>query len=84
MPARLVFNSDGFRELLNSDDVQQLVLSHAQTIADRANESLSGDSEGFRAHAVKAGTRWIAFAGTTDEETIEAEAENKVLSQAVY
>lgn len=79
--ARIVFNSDGFKQLLNSPEVEVLVLSEAQKIADAASEGLEG--EGFRAHSKKAGTRYIAFAGTTDEESIRAEAENKALSRAV-
>lgn len=78
---RIVFNSDGFKQLLNSPEVEALVLSKAQKIADAASEGLEG--EGFRAHSRKAGTRYIAFAGTTDEESIRAEAEDKVLSKAV-
>ena len=74
--ARIVFNSDGFKQLLNSPEIEVLVLSEAQKIADAAGE-------GFRAHSRKAGTRYIAFAGTTDEESIRAEAEDKVLSRAV-
>lgn len=79
--ARIVFNSDGFKQLLNSPEVEALVLNEAQKIADAASEGLEG--EGFRAHSQKAGTRYIAFAGTTDEESIRAEAENKALSRAV-
>ena len=79
--ARIVFNSDGFKQLLNSPEVEVLVLNEAQKIADAASEGLEG--EGFRAHSTKAGTRYIAFAGTTDEESILAESENKVLSRAV-
>ena len=79
--ARIVFNSDGFKQLLNSSEVEALVLSEAQKIADAASEGLEG--EGFKAHSKKAGTRYIAFAGTTDEESIRAEAENKALSRAV-
>jgi len=79
--ARIVFNSDGFKQLLNSSEVEVLVLSEAQKIADAASEGLEG--EGFRAHSKKAGTRYIAFAGTTDEESIRAEAEDKALSRAV-
>jgi len=79
--ARIVFNSDGFKQLLNSPEVEALVLSEAQKIADAASEGLEG--EGFKAHSKKAGTRYIAFAGTTDEESIRAEAENKALSRAV-
>ena len=79
--ARIVFNSDGFKQLLNSPEVEALVLSEAQKIADAASEGLEG--EGFRAHSTLAGSRYIAFAGTTDEESISAEAENKALSRAV-
>ena len=78
---RVVFNSDGFKQLLNSSEVEALVLSEAQKIADAASEGLEG--EGFRANSRKAGTRYIAFAGTTDEESIRAEAEEKKLSKAV-
>lgn len=81
MAVRLEFNSDGFRELLNSPEVEQLVLQHAQEIANRANEASGLDS--FEAHSLKAGTRYIAFAGTTDDASAQAEAEDKVLSQAV-
>ena len=79
--ARIVFNSDVFKQLLNSPEVEALVLSEAQKIADAASEGLEG--EGFRAHSRKAGTRYVAFAGTTDEESIRAEAEDKALSRAV-
>ncbi len=81
MSVRLEFNSDGFRELLNSPEVEQLVLEQAQQIADRASAEVEG--EGYRAHSRKAGTRYIAFAGTTDNESVVQEAENKVLSRAV-
>ena len=79
--SRIVFNSDGFKQLLNSPEVEALVLNEAQKIADAASEGLEG--EGFRAHSKKAGTRYIAFTGTTDEESIRAEAEDKALSRAV-
>ena len=82
MAVRLEFNSDGFRELLNSPEVEQLVLQHAQEIANRANEASGLDS--FETHSLKAGTRYIAFAGTTDDASAQAESESKVLSQAVY
>lgn len=83
MSVRIEFNDAGFRELLNSPEVEQLVLSKAQDIAERASAECPESAEGFRAHSVKAGTRWIAFAGTTDNATVVAEAENKVLSRAV-
>ena len=81
MAVRLEFNSDGFREILNSSEVEQLCLEHAQPIAERANSASGLDS--FEAHSLKAGTRYIAFVGTTDDASAQAEAEDKVLSQAV-
>ena len=80
---RLEFVDAGFKALLNSPEVEQLVLSKAQEIADRANAECPESEEGFRAHSLKAGTRYIAFAGTTDDATVRAESENKVLSRAV-
>ena len=79
--ARIVFNSDGFKQLLSSPEVEALVLGEAQKIADAASEGLEG--EGFRARSRKAGTRYLAFVGTTDDESIRAEAEDKALSRAV-
>ncbi len=73
---RIELNHDGFRQLLNSSGVESLVLSEAQTIANRAGD-------GFEAHSQKAGTRYIAIVGTTDDASVRAESENKVLSRAV-
>lgn len=80
---RIEWNNDGFKQLLQSSGVEALVLSHAETIAGRANANMTEDSEGFRAHSVRASSRYVAYAGTTDEATRRAEAENKVLSRAV-
>ena len=80
---RIEWNNDGFKQLLQSSSVEALVLSHAETIAGRANANMTEDSEGFRAHSVRASSRYVAYAGTTDEATMRAEAENKVLSRAV-
>lgn len=80
---RIEWNNQGFRDLLQSSEVEQLVRGKAETIADRANAGLSEESEGFRAHSIKARSRYIAFAGTTDEASVRAESENKVLSRAV-
>lgn len=82
MAVRLVFNSDGFRQYLNSDSVKELVESHTNTIAANASAQVP-DSEGFRARTIKSGTRWIGIVGTTDTASEAAEAENKVLSKAV-
>ncbi len=80
---RIQWNNQGFKDLLQSSEVEQLVRSEAESIADRANADLTEESEGFRAHSIKASSRYIAFAGTTDEASVRAESENKVLSRAV-
>ena len=82
MAVRLEFIDAGFKAILNSPETEQLVLSEAQAIAERASAEVP-DSQGYRAHSRKAGTRYIAFAGTTDHASIVAEAENKTLSRAV-
>lgn len=82
MSARIVFNSDGFKQLLNLPETEALVLGKAQAIADRASAEVP-ESQGFRASSIKAGTRYIAFAGTTDAASCIAEAEDHVLSRAV-
>lgn len=82
MAGRIVFNSEGFKQLLNLPETEALVLSKAQTIAARASAEVP-ESEGYKATSLKAGTRYIAFASTTDAASVEAESENKVLSRAV-
>lgn len=79
---RIEFVDEGFKAILNAPETEQLVLDHAQQMADRANAASGLDS--FMAHSVKAGTRYIAFTGTTDDASAQAESEDKVLSQAVY
>lgn len=74
-------SSDGFGEILHSDACQQLVGDVAQEIAERANANSGLDS--FRASTVKAGTRWIGFASTTDKASVIAESEDKALTGAI-
>ena len=44
---RLEFMDAGFKALLNSPEVEQLVLSKAQEIADRANAEMPGVRRGI-------------------------------------
>lgn len=74
-------SSDGFGEILHSDACQQLVGDIAEGIAERANANSGLDS--FRASTVKAGTRWIGFASTTDKASVIAESEDKALTGAI-
>ena len=76
MSTRIEFISEGFGKVLNLSELEQLLLSEGQAMATRAGQ-------GFEAHTRKAGTRYIAFVGTTDRQSCIAEAENKVLSRAV-
>lgn len=78
---RIVFNSEGFAQILNSEGCQELVGNIAEEIAERANASAGLDS--FKASTVKAGTRWIGFASSTDKESAIAESENKALTGAI-
>ena len=80
---KIEWNNQGFRDLLQSSEVEQLVRGKAETIAHRANAGMSEESSGFKAHSMKASSRYIAFAGTTDAASVRAESENKVLSRAV-
>jgi cell division GTPase FtsZ len=79
---RIVFNSDGFAQILNSDGCQQLVQGIAEEITERANANAGLDS--FKASTVKAGTRWIGFASSTDKASSAAESEDKALTGAIY
>ena len=83
---RIEFNSAGFREILLSDGVKNLVTETANSIRDRANANNSRGGEGFEAHESVGGYgggRWVGFVSTTDRESMIAEAEDKALSRAV-
>lgn len=80
---RIEWNNAGFVEILKSQGVKDLVLSTAETIADRASANISEPSEGYKASAVQKSTRWVAGVITTDEASVRAESENKALSRAV-
>lgn len=80
--ARIVFNNKGFQELTHSAAMNDLLLSEGQAIADRASSQVV-NSKGYECHTRNAGSRLIAFVGTTDKASMEAESENKVLSRAV-
>jgi len=87
MSTRLVFVSDGFKELLCSSGVQSAVESAAQGIQARANANanLSEKSTGYYMRTVQGSTagRWLGFVGATDHETLVAESEYQALTKAV-
>lgn len=81
---RLKFDSAGFRSLLLSDGVKDLVTDKTTEIAQRANANAGGD--GFETSIEVGGYgggRWVGFVHSTDAEAYKAEAEDKVLTRAV-
>lgn len=80
------FNSAGFKEILTSDGVKNLVTDITNEIQSKANANISGESEGFSAQVRMGGYgggRWVGHVTTTDGASIRAEAEDKALTRAV-
>ena len=76
---RIEFLSEGFREVLNSHEVEAELLRRAQRIANAAGP-------GFEASVYQGsfgGGRHVASVRTTDHESRLAEAEDKALSHAI-
>ena len=84
---RFEFNSDGFRAILESGKVKELVGKKGEEIADRANAMLASDkSNGFYTHTAYGfygGGRHVAYVGTTDIESINAQRRDKILEKAM-
>ena len=83
---RLVFNSDGFRELLLSEGVKELVGTAAEEIQNKADANNTRGGEGFRSTVQVGGYgggRWIGFVSTTDKASEIAESEDKALTRAI-
>ena len=78
----------GFRQLLNSDEVKDMVEGHVNAIKARADANLNGaESEGFNEKVIMGGYgggRWVGIVGTSDLATVIAESENKALTKAVH
>ena len=81
---RIEFISSGFREILNTDEIRNVVEEVAQHIADDANGNYGGD--GFEV-TTKVGSygggRWIAFVSSTDKDSLKAESEDSALTRAI-
>ena len=83
---RLVFNSDGFRELLLSEGVKELVSTAVEEIQNKADANNTRGGEGFRSTVQVGGYgggRWIGFVSTTDKASEIAESEDKALTRAI-
>lgn len=82
---RLEFISEGFKQILESGEVHDLVQETADQICDRANAANNRGGEGFTTNVIQGyygGGRWIGFVKTTDKQSMIAEAEDKALSGA--
>lgn len=86
MSVRLVFNSDGFRQILQSEGVHDLVQQTAEEIAEKANANNTRGGQGFEARTQiggYGGGRYIGFVTTTDNKAKIAESEDKALTRAL-
>lgn len=86
MKARIVFNSEGFRQILLSDGCHNLVQQTADEISQRANANNSRGGEGFRATTQVGGYgggRWIGFVTASDSKASAAQSEDQALTRAI-
>lgn len=85
---RIEFNSEGFKQILESGETKSMIEGHVNAIKARADANLNGaESQGFNAKTVLGSYgegRWIGFVGTSDLATMIAESENKALTKAVH
>jgi hypothetical protein len=90
---RIVFNSEGFRQILLSDGCHELVQKTTEEIRDKAVQNYAAVSpNGVDAEAgITArtqvggygGGRWIGFVSTADQYAAAAESEDTVLTRAL-
>ena len=83
---KIKFISSGFKEILCSGEVHDLVSQAAQQIQSRANANNSRGGDGFSADTWMGnygGGRWISTVIPTDRAARIAESEDKALSRAV-
>ena len=76
---RITFISKGFRDVLFSDGVKDIVTECAERIQKKAG----ADFEAETWRGGYGGGRWVATVRATNSEGMRAEAEQKVLSKAV-
>lgn len=81
---KIVFNSPGFKALLNTDEMHKVVEEVSQHIADNANSNYGGD--GFVATTKVGGYgggRWVGFVTSSDQDSLKAESEDSALTRAL-
>lgn len=82
---KIEFISAGFKEVLNSPGVENMIRQQTEAVRSRANGNLHVESEGFTSKVFTgAGQgRVVGVVYTTDHASMAAEAEEKALSRAV-
>lgn len=84
MIENIVFNSAGFKEILESEGVRALVEETAEQIKDNANENYGGDGYEVKVqHMGYGGGRWGAFITSKDLKAAQAESDDKALTRAI-
>lgn len=88
---KLQFISEGFKQILLSSELHDVIQTATDNIASKANANLGADSKGYEGEVVQSprmssygnGGRWVGFVRATDAEAMADEAENKSLTRAV-
>lgn len=86
MSTRIVFNSEGFREILLSEGCHNLVTSVTEDIAAKANANNDRGGNGFSSSTEVGGYgggRWIGFVTATDKKASAAQSEDQALTRAL-
>lgn len=81
---RIVFDSEGFRQILLSEGCQELVTQVTEEIRDKANSNAG--FEGFDSSVQVGGYgggRWIGFVTAQDKKAGAAESEDQALTRAL-
>lgn len=83
---KIKFISSGFKEILCSGEVNDLVSQAAEQIQSRANANNTRGGDGFSVYTWMGGYgggRWVATVSAMDRAARIAESEDKALSRAV-
>lgn len=86
MSTRIVFNSEGFREILLSDGCHEVVQNVTEEIAAKANANNDRGGNGFNASTEVGGYgggRWVGFVTATDKKAAAAQSEDQALTRAL-
>ena len=83
----IVWNHQGFEEILKSPGTASAVESAMKSIQNRANANNHRGGKGFgagkRITRAYGSNRWLGFVYTTDIKSAKAESEDKALTRAV-